>query len=57
MVLKNRECDAAVVAGANLVQLPEQHMATVYYPTHRRATLSILLRMDMLEPMALVPCS
>ncbi|PQE17058.1 polyketide synthase protein [Rutstroemia sp. NJR-2017a BBW] len=29
MALRNRECDAAVVAGANLVQLPEQHMATM----------------------------
>ncbi|THV53463.1 hypothetical protein BGAL_0050g00300 [Botrytis galanthina] len=29
MALRNHECDAAVVAGANLVQLPEQHMATM----------------------------
>ncbi|KAI2468602.1 polyketide synthase [Annulohypoxylon bovei var. microspora] len=27
--LKNRECEAAIVAGANLIQSPEQHMATM----------------------------
>lgn len=27
--LRNGDCDAAVVAGANLAQLPEQHMATM----------------------------
>jgi len=27
--LRNRECNAAIVAGANLIQLPEQHMATM----------------------------
>lgn len=29
IALQNRECDAAVVAGANLVQSPEQHLATM----------------------------
>ncbi|KAL4912943.1 polyketide synthase [Aspergillus aurantiobrunneus] len=27
--LENRECDAAVVAGANLIQSPEQHLGTM----------------------------
>jgi acyl transferase domain-containing protein len=27
--LQNRECDAAIVAGANLIQSAEQHIATV----------------------------
>ena len=29
MALRNRECDAAVVAGANLIQSPEQHLGTM----------------------------
>lgn len=27
--LQNRECDAAIVAGANLIQSAEQHIATM----------------------------
>ena len=28
VALENRECEAAVVAGANLIQSPEQHIGT-----------------------------
>jgi acyl transferase domain-containing protein len=27
--LENRECDGAIVAGANLIQSPEQHLGTM----------------------------
>jgi acyl transferase domain-containing protein len=28
VALENRECEAAIVAGANLIQSPEQHIGT-----------------------------